>query len=197
MESYYYAAADNLDAEFMVPLITESSGGVWSAVWKALSKENESVKESAIRYLTDPLNDLSVKNTVLLKKNGLTVGVMVIYQEANSTSDEIKNSPLPIKLIEALAPYRELRDPESLFIAEICFLAQARGQGLGTKFLEYAKNLAQKRGFSRVSLRVFSNNVGARRLYERNGFNLVRELAVIEHPDININGSVQLMSCEI
>ncbi len=193
----HFHSASNLDAEFIALLVSESSGGVWSAVWKALSKENESVEESAIRYLTDPLNDLGVKNTVLVKKNGLAMGVMITYQEASLSSDEINNSPLPADLIEALAPYRELRDPESLFIAEICILAQARGQGLGTKFLEYAKYLARKRGLPRVSLRVFSNNVSASRLYERNGFNLVREVAVIEHPDININGSVQLMSCSV
>jgi ribosomal protein S18 acetylase RimI-like enzyme len=195
MESFY--AARNADAEFIAPLVAESSGGVWPAVWKALSKENESIEESAIRYLTDPLNDLCVKNTVLVKQNGLNAGIMITYREAILSSDEIKNSPLPIELIEALSPYRELRDPESLFIAEICFLSQARGQGLGTKSLEYAKKLARKRRLPRVSLRVFSNNVGARRLYERNGFNLVGEKAVIEHPDINISGSVQLMSSSV
>ncbi|MFM2484336.1 GNAT family N-acetyltransferase [Celerinatantimonas yamalensis] len=195
MENFY--AANNLDAEFIVPLIAESSGGVWPAVWKALSEKNESVEESAIRYLTDPLNDLGVKNAVLVKDNGLRVGVMITYQESRLSSDDVKKSSLPADLIEALTPYRELTDPESLFIAEICFLVQARGQGLGTKFLEYAKHLARKRGLPRLSLRVFSINLGARRFYEKNGFSLVGQKAVIEHPSINVGGMVQLMSCQV
>lgn len=192
--------ADQKDASFLVPLIAESSGGVWPAVWKALASEGESIEASGTRYLTDPANDLSVKNTILVEVNGARLGAMTSYREPRTPSGESSphnHSPLPDELARALLPYREPSDPDSLFIAEICFLPQARGQGLGTRFLEYAKDLAVEMGLPSVTLRVFSANVGAVRLYERTGFRVVDKRPVIPHPEIKIAGFVNLMSCYV
>ena len=79
-------------------------------------------------------------------------------------------SLLPSDLKVALRPYRELTEPGSLFIAELYCLPASRGQGLGSRFLDHAKETAASQGLSRVSLRVFSENVGAVRLYKRFGF---------------------------
>ena len=188
------------DASFLVPLIAESSGGVWPAVWKALANEGESVEASGTRYLTDPANDLNVKNTILVETKGARLGAMTSYREHRDPSDGSgtrDRSPLPVELAGALLPYRELSDPDSLFIAEICFLPEARGQGLGTRLLEYAHGLAIERGLPRVTLRVFSANAGAVRLYERSGFEIIDKRPVIPHPDIKITGFVYLMSCPV
>lgn len=45
-----------------------------------------------------------------------------------------------------------------------------RGRGVGTRLLEHLLEWAPNRGFHRIELRVFSNNPGAIRLYERFGF---------------------------
>ena len=190
-------SANREDAPFLVPLIAESSGGVWPAVWKALARENESAEASGRRYLTDPVNDLSVKNTILVESEGAPIGAMVSYQEDRvplNESDTGDRSPLPVELTNALRPYRELSDPDSLFIAEICFLPAARGKGLGTRLLEHAKESAIERGLPRVTLRVFSANVGAVRLYERFGYQVVGKRPVIPHPDIQVADFVYLMS---
>lgn len=195
-----FRAAVKKDAGFLVPLVSESSGGVWPAIWEALTDTGESIEKSAIIYLTNPSNKLSVKNTILAEANGVRVGAMIIYQEDPVSLTENDNrdpSPLPRNLFDALQPYRELSDPDSLFIAEIYFLPEARGKGLGTQFLEYAKRLAIEKGLPRLSLRVFSVNVGAVRLYERNGFQIEGQLPVIPHPGIKIGDSVLLMSCSV
>ena len=199
-ESIHVRQADQNDARFLVPLIAESSGGVWPAVWKALANEGESIEASGARYLADPANDLSVRNTILIESNGARLGAMTSYREkhipssGHSSSDR---SSLPVDLSKALLPYRELSDPNSLFIAEICFLPEARGKGLGTRLLEYARNLAIEMGLPSVTLRVFSENVGAIRLYERSGFQKVDKRPVIPHSDIKIAGFVYLMSCSV
>lgn len=47
MKIRFYSAASD-DAAFLVPLVSESSGGVWPAVWISLAKESESIKESVL-----------------------------------------------------------------------------------------------------------------------------------------------------
>ncbi len=188
------------DASFLVPLIAESSGGVWPAVWKALAEEGESTEAFATKYLADPDNDLSVKNTILVESNEGRLGAMTSYREYSITSDASSNArdhSLPVELASALLPYRELSDPNSLFIAEVCLLPEARGKGLGKRLLEHARDLAIEMGLPNVTLRVFSANTGAIRLYERSGFKLVDSRPVIPHPDIKITGSVFLMSCPV
>lgn len=195
-----FRRADAGDARFLVPLVSESSGGVWPAVWKALANDGESVEDSGARYLTDSSNDLSVKNTILIELDGVRVGAMIAYREANPTSAESSSSgrrALPLDLTAALQPYRELSDPNSLFIAELCCLPEARGRGLGAQLLHYAKQSAASQGLPCVSLRVFSENTGAVRLYERSGFHVLGQRPVVPHPDIPVGGSVLFMSCSL
>ena len=178
----------------------ESSGGVWPAVWKALADDNEPVEAYGARYLADAANDLSVRNTVIAETDGTAVGALISYQErpaAVARPESGEQSLLPDELTRALQPYRELRDADSLYIAEVCVLPQARGNGLGSKFMKHAMGKAADAGLPRVSLRVFSANAGAVRLYERLGFTIVDERPVISHPDIQFAGSVYLMSCAL
>ena len=200
MDLINFRSANREDAGFLVPLIAESSGGVWPAVWNALANENESAESAGTRYLVDPANDLSIKNTLLVESGGARIGVMICYQEGDlqlNESDSYNPAPLPAQLANALQPYRELSDPDSLFIAEICFLPEARGKGLGTRLLEYAIASAKERGLPRVTLRVFSVNAGAVRLYERFGFQVVDKRPVIPHPDIKVADFVYLMAYHI
>ena len=183
------------DASFLVPLIEEASGGTWPAVWRASANEDESVEESGARYLVDVRNKLSVENTIVAEHEGTRIGMMCCYQENGGASGAPLS--LPDDLISALTPYRQLSDPDSLFMAELCCLENSRGKGLGTRFVDRAKHDAIASGLPRVTLRVFSENTGAIRLYERCGFKVVDQRLVIAHPDIAMGGSVLLMSCAL
>lgn len=188
-----FRSATNADTGFLIPLVAESSGGVWPAIWRSVANEGESVAASAIRYLTDGSNKLCIRNTILTESNGSRIGAMIAYREENLSSSE-KPVSLPADLHDALQPYRELSDPDSLFISELCLLPEARGQGVGTRLLEHASVLAMERSLPRVSLRVFSTNAGAVRLYTRSGFRIDGEREVVAHPDILVDGLVYLMS---
>ncbi len=187
--------ADVGDAAFLVPLIAEASGGVWPAVWRAHAKVGESVEQAGARYLTNRSNQLNIENAIVAELDGVRVGMMCRYREQSRSSDA--QTALPGELISALAPYRQLSDPHSLFVAELCCLEQARGKGFGTRFLDRARREAIALGLPRVTLRVFSENTGAVRLYERCGFQTVDRRAVVAHPDITPRGAVLLMSCAV
>ena len=195
-----FRPADATDAKFLVPLFAESSGGVWPAVWQTYAADSESTEDAAIKYLLDASNKLSVDNTIVAELSGNRVGAMATYRESAAqlgSVDSIGERSMPADLAAALQPYNELSDPDSLFIAELCCLPAARGIGLGTRFLGQAKQAAGLQGLSRLTLRVFSENAGALRLYERCGFQVVDRRDVVPHPSILVGGSVLLMSCAL
>ncbi len=193
-----FRPANAADAPFLVPLIAESSGGVWPAVWRAQVLPGESTDAAAARYLTDTANLLSIANTVIAEIEGSRVGMMTCYRESPAQGDaSTERSPLSRELAAALRPYRELSDPDSLFVAELCCVPESRGKGVGSQFLQQARESAIAQGYPRVTLRVFENNTGAVRLYQRSGFERVDQRPVIAHPDITVSGAVLLMACSV
>jgi GNAT superfamily N-acetyltransferase len=68
-----------------------------------------------------------------------------------------------------------------------------RNRGLGTRFLEAARERARGLGLQELSLLCFAGNTGARRLYERTGFVVVDWRPVMPHPMIRHTGDVLLM----
>lgn len=65
---------------------------------------------------------------------------------------------------------------------------------LGTEMLRIAKEKARQSGCQEVSLLVFTQNEGAVRLYERNGFRVVDRAPVVPHELIRYTGEVLLMT---
>jgi ribosomal protein S18 acetylase RimI-like enzyme len=59
--------------------------------------------------------------------------------------------------------------------------------------LAEAEKTAQVLGFAKLSLIVFEQNTGARRLYERYGYVEKRRHAVVPHPLIHYTGDALLM----
>ncbi|MEL6914250.1 MAG: GNAT family N-acetyltransferase [Pseudomonadota bacterium] len=66
----------------------------------------------------------------------------------------------------------------TLHISELWVDASLRGQGIGSRLLEAAEDLARKKGCIRVHLETRSE--GARRLYERMGYRFFGELEQYE-----------------
>ena len=62
------------------------------------------------------------------------------------------------------------------YIYDIEMLAEVRGQGYGSEVLELGADAARRLGATHLGLNVFGHNADARRLYERTGFAVTREL---------------------
>lgn len=60
------------------------------------------------------------------------------------------------------------------YIEHIAVKPEVQGKGVGTKLLEFGKELARKKGFEKFTLYVSSSNKGAIKLYEKLGFNILR-----------------------
>lgn len=194
--NFVIRSATSDDMDFLIPLIGESSGGVWPTIWKSIKTESETVFEFASNYMIDSNNKLSIENTYIGELEGQLLAAIIIYNERNDTSNaEVKTEKhaMPPELIEALSPYAELSDLDSLFISELCTVPEARGKGIGSLMLGYSKIMAKSLGYRSLTLRVFSQNVLAIRLYTRFGFSIVDQRSVLPYAGFEATGDVLLM----
>lgn len=76
-----------------------------------------------------------------------------------------------VKLI-LFAPLAQHADAGELLLEAIAVEAGARGLGVGTALLNSVSELAVNKGYHSVRLEVIDSNEGARRLYERTGFDI-------------------------
>ncbi|WP_343082524.1 N-acetyltransferase [Ostreiculturibacter nitratireducens] len=69
-------------------------------------------------------------------------------------------------------PLQELenRALQSWYVNVLACYPQFRGQGLGSRLLDLADQIAVAEGLNQMSVIVSSNNIGARRLYERKSY---------------------------
>lgn len=68
------------------------------------------------------------------------------------------------------------KDFEALYIDQMSIEPAYQGQGVGTKLLAYIRQLAIERGIHRIQLDVWQDNVTAKHLYQKMGFETYREV---------------------
>jgi len=95
------------------------------------------------------------------------------------------------------APYMKLEQPNSFYISGMALFPEFRGRGVGTRMLELAAKNARVRAVQVLSLIVFDQNAGAKRLYERFGFREIRREPIVPHPLIHRGGDALLMVRDI
>jgi ribosomal protein S18 acetylase RimI-like enzyme len=78
------------------------------------------------------------------------------------------------RMMIRILPYN-LREAErdEYYLSNVAVLPSFQGQGIGTLLMAYADEKAQVSGLEKCSLMVESENDGARRLYEREGYDVV------------------------
>ncbi|MFQ5551552.1 MAG: GNAT family N-acetyltransferase, partial [Gemmatimonadales bacterium] len=92
-----------------------------------------------------------------------------------------------------LAPYSKLEEDDSYYICGMALFPEHRGRGIGSRLLALAEEHARDKGFDKLSLLVFEQNTGAKRLYDRADYREVGRAPVYPHPLIHYTGDALLM----
>lgn len=79
-----------------------------------------------------------------------------------------------IKAALILSVYHRRPKPKELLMDGICVHCSARGKGVGSGLLGEIQSYAVQQGFARIRLDVVDTNPGAKKLYERMGFEVVK-----------------------
>jgi len=133
----------------------------------------------------------SYKNCVVAEHNGEMIGMPVAFpMETEPEPGEPEGEEDPV-----LTPYGELERPGSYYVCGMALFPEHRG--LGARMLGLAREEARRRGLAEMSLIVFEQNAGAKRLNERHGFREVARRPVVPHQLIRYTGDALLMVAEV
>ena len=139
----------------------------------------------------------SHRNCVVAEHDGQVVGKLHTYRCDGAASIMPDDDPfLPaerLAILNAAFP----PTPVSWHIEAMAVLPEHRGQGLGRRFIELAKDQAGDNGFDALSLHVFEGNEAARRLYQRCGFEILDQVPIPDALGLpHLRGNI-LMVCEL
>lgn len=181
--------AHKKDCRTIAELYRISSDGVADYIWQGLAESGEAYIEVGERRYAREDTVFSYRNCTVAERNAEVIGMLVAFpvepdSEVNDSDEEVD----PV-----LKPYSELERPGSFYICGMALFPEYRGQGLGTRMLELARHQAYQRGLDELSLIVFEQNAGAKRLYERHGFREVDRRPVVPHELIPYTGDALLM----
>ncbi|WP_341501487.1 GNAT family N-acetyltransferase [Gallaecimonas sp. GXIMD4217] len=177
------------DCGTIAALYRISSDGVADYIWTQSAGPGEDILEVGRKHYEREGLAFSYENCVVVEIAGQVVGMLVAFPMQVDPS-ETQSDPV-------LAPYSKLEEDNSYYICGMALFPAFRGRGVGKQLLALAEQHAREKGFSKLSLIVFEQNTGAKRLYERSGYREVAREPVYPHPLIHHTGDAVLMVKEI
>jgi len=175
------------DCRTIASLYSISSDGVCDYIWTTMAKPGEDIVDVGQRRYEREEGLFSFRNCTVAELNGEIIGMLVAFPmhvEPDATEKVVD----PV-----LAPYSALEEDNSYYICGMALFPPYRGLGVGSSFLALAESHARARKLAKLSLIVFEQNEGAKRLYLRNGYVEVARHPVVPHPLIRYTGDALLM----
>jgi len=162
-----------------------SSDGVSDYIWTKLAEPDEDLLDVGQRRYEREDSVFSYRSTSIVECDEQVAGMLVAFPMVID-EDYVEEDPV-------LAPYSVLEEPHSYYICAMAVFPDYRGQGIGRQLLELAETKAEEHGLGKLSLIVFEENDGAKRLYDRSGYEVVAREPVVPHPLIHHAGDALLM----
>ena len=162
-----------------------SSDGVAEYIWTKMAKPGEDVLDVGQRRYEQEDSVFSYRNCSMVDRKGKTAGMIIAFPM--EIDDEYAESD-PV-----LVPYSKLEEPASYYICGMAVFPEYRGRGIGTRLLMLAEKRACEHGLQKLSLIVFEQNEGAKRLYERSGYYEKAHEPIVPHRLIHFDGRAVLM----
>jgi ribosomal protein S18 acetylase RimI-like enzyme len=160
-------------------------------------------KNKMIDFISRSIRD---DRTVIALKNGKTVGFAGLEHNRKSFIDpdleqtwHVFGLATPVAiLVTGLLVLANKTKPRELHLETLAVSKNERGNGIGSKLLQFVLNYALSEGFSRIKLEVVETNPRARQLYERFGFEEVG-IHKVPYPFSFLVGfgSITEMVCEL
>lgn len=153
------------DALALVEIVEMASEGMVTHVWKGMAEPGETPRDVGLRRALRGEGSFSHVNSTLATLAGRVQGGLIGYPlgGAQPIGSDMPPMFVPLQELENLAA-------GSWYVNVLAVMPYWRGLGIGSRLLFEAERQARDCGCARMSIIVSSANVGARRVYERFGF---------------------------
>lgn len=179
------------DSARIARLVMIASDGLAEYTWSRIDAPGLSLLEIGEQRLAREGAAFSYQNALVAENEGAVVGMMLGFSTPPPVRGAGETPTDPV-----LAPYAELEDHGSLYVAALAMFHEYRGLGIGTRLLAQARRRARGMGLDRLSLICFEKNTRALRLYQRIGFREIARRPIVPHPFLNYReGDAILLAC--
>jgi ribosomal protein S18 acetylase RimI-like enzyme len=156
--------ANDADARELADLVNYAGEGLPYYIWTGLAEDGQ-----------DPWKVGRVRQAEKAQEGQIVVVDLGNGAVASLTGYKIGADPVEIgeDFPALFRPLQELENQalQSWYVNVLASYPDFRGQGLGSRLLDVADEIARAENLHRMSVIVASDNIGARRLYERKGYN--------------------------
>jgi len=162
-----FRAATPEDAAAMAELVNFAGEGMPLYLWERMAEDGESAWDVGRKRARRDSGGFSYRNTVVCEADGDIVAALI--------GDRLDDEPEPVdydELPPMFVPLQQLEDrvPGTWYVNVLAAYPTQRGRGYGAALMGVAEKLAHETNSVGLSLIVSDANVGARRLYERLGY---------------------------
>ena len=159
--------AGKSDCAELARLINFAGEGLPLYLWKKTAAPGEDPWQVGRERATRESGSFSYRNAVVAEVDGKIAGALIGYAVSAEPEDvDTSNTPpmfVPLLELENLAA-------GTWYVNAVAAFPDARGHGVGSKLMRWAERRASELELQGMSLIVSDGNPGARRLYERIGY---------------------------
>lgn len=184
-----FRRATMADARSLAALIDCAGDGIPSLLWESSAGPGEEPLHVGERRAARTGVNFSYENAIVGENQGRVSCMLLNYPLDDTDPGDLSEVPEFVRPLVRL----ECRAPGSWYINAIAVFPEYRGRGLGTALLAIAHALAREHGRDQTSLIVASSNERAKRLYEREGYQVVSAEPVVSYPRLHMCGEWLLM----
>lgn len=183
--------ATKQDAADLAYLIDLAGEGLGSYLWSEMAEPGQTPLEvGALRAARDEGN-FSYRNMKVCVEGDEVLGMLLGYPQPDSYDiDDLDDLPPVVRPLIEL----EAKAPGSWYVNGLAIYELHQGKGIGSLLMAEAESLARAANCSTLSLIAASENRGARKLYERLGYQAGCRRPVFEFPGCKHGGDWVLMT---
>lgn len=190
VDAVRFRPAEKSDCKQIAHLFSIASDGVADYIWTKYSAPGENISDFGAKRYESEDSVVSYRNCIVVDVDGKVAGILVAFPMYDSEEDESAVDPV-------LAPYVKLEQCNSYYICAMALFREYRGRGIGTRLLQIAEEQARNNNLKQLSLIVFEQNEGAKKLYERHGYYEIKREPVVPHELIHHTGDALLLVKDI
>lgn len=161
--------------------------------WSLSANDGEDPYDVGSREIEAETGSYSHNNMRIIEAQGKIAAMAMSFEVVEKTETELAEIP------ELFRVFKHLTNtiPGCYYLDSLAASPDFRGMGFGRMMLEDTINIAKDRGYEALYLLVFDENKPALSLYEKSGFQLVRQLPALDHPEMPYGGNVLLVKKEL
>ncbi len=183
--------ASKEDCRAIAELAMMAGEGIPAYFWAESLQDGQDIYTIGARNAASEEDNFSYRNAHLAIENNEVAGMLLAYGLSNDDNPEDLN-----EYPEFIRPLIELEQcvPGSYYINMLATYPHFRNRGIGVALMGEAERLALETGCEILSVEVFEQNVGALRLYQRLGYQVVEERNVVPHDCHPYTGKIVLLT---